>query len=76
MDVAEKRDFDTERSSSHRKAPDQLKEPDLELELDDEFPQIHADGAFSADAMTNDIGRADTRDLVRPSHILPNFHSI
>jgi len=46
------------------------------LELDDEIPQIHADGAFSADAMTNDIGRADNRDLVRPNPILPEVHSI
>ncbi len=76
MDVAEKQDFDSDRTSSHRKAPDELKEPDLELELDDEFPQIHADGAFSADAMTNDIGRADNRDLVRPNPILPEVHSI
>jgi hypothetical protein len=63
-------------ASTPRTAPDELKEPDPELELDDEFPQIHADGAFSADAMTNDIGRADNRDLVRPNPILPKFHSI
>ena len=76
MDVAEERDFDSERTSSHPKAPDELKEPDLELALDDEFPQTYADGAFSADAMTNDIGRADNRDLVRPNPILPEVHSI
>ena len=75
-DVAEKRDFDPERPSSHRNAPDELKEPDLELALDDEFPQTYADGAFSADAMTNDIGRADNEDLVRPNPLLPKFHSI
>ncbi len=56
-------------ASTPRSAPDELKEPDLELELDDEIPQIHADGAFSADAMTNDIGRADNRDIVRPNPI-------
>jgi hypothetical protein len=56
-------------ASTARRAPDELKEPDLELELDDEIPQIHADGAFSADAMTNDIGRADNRDIVRPNPI-------
>ena len=39
------------------------REDDSRLELDDEFPQKHADGAFSADAMTNDIGRADNRTL-------------
>jgi len=76
VNAAERRDFDPAPPSSHRNAPDELKEPDLELELDDEFPQIHAVGAFSADAMTNDIGRADNRDLVRPSHILPKFHSV
>ena len=63
-------------ASTPRSTPDELKEPDLELELDDEIPQIHADGAFSADAMTNDIGRADNRDLVRPNPILPEVHSI
>ena len=41
------------------------------METDDEFPQIHADGAFSADAMTNDIGRADK--IVRPNLNLPEF---
>ena len=57
-------------ASTPRSAPDELKEPDLELELDDEIPQIHADGAFSADAMTNDIGRADNRML---SARIPSF---
>jgi len=72
VDAAEKRDFDSERPSSHRNAPDELKEPDLELKVDDEFPQIHADGAFSADAMTNDIGRADNRTL---SARIPSFRT-
>jgi hypothetical protein len=47
------------------------------LKLDDEFPQIYADGAFSANAMTNDIGRADNnRTIVRPNPILSeiSFH--
>ncbi len=59
-------------ASTPRSAPDELKEPDLELELDDEIPQIHADGAFSADAMTNDIGRADNRTL---SARIPSFRN-
>ena len=62
-------------ASTPRTAPDELKEPDIELELDDEIPQIHADGAFSADAMTNDIGRADNRRLsarIHPTEI--SFH--
>src|SRR4029077_15642195 len=47
----------------HRELPDRLKEGNSSLELDDEFPQKHADGAFSADEMTNDIGRADNTIL-------------
>ncbi|OLD10597.1 MAG: hypothetical protein AUI93_06720 [Crenarchaeota archaeon 13_1_40CM_3_52_10] len=44
------------------------------MELDDEFPQIHAVGAFSADAMTNDIGRADNTRLSARIPILSKFH--
>jgi hypothetical protein len=54
--------------SFHREPPDPLKEAVSSLELDDEFPQKHADGAFSANAMTNDIGRADNRTCPPESH--------
>ena len=44
--------------------------PETTGEKDDEFPHKHADRAFSANAMTNDIGRADNQML---SARIPSF---